>query len=200
MKKIALTVSFLISLFVLAACSSTSKQQAAQVAEQSNAQRMLVISSAEPADVLPAFVTFSWNEQYSAVLSAADSAQKSSVNDFIRNEVMTYLQKKGYQYQADASKADVVIGFLLALQDSVADNGLQERFGLLPSRKKNMVRRGYKEGTFLLTVLDAELKKVYWRSALLGGSALKKEITEQNRDYMQVILHSMLGGFPKAGR
>jgi hypothetical protein len=199
MHKIAVTLSFLISLFVLTACSSLSKQQAAQIEEQSKAQRMMVISSAEPADVLPAFVTFSWNEQYSTVLSAADNAQTSAVKAFIRNEAVTYLQKKGYRYQADASQADVVIGFLFALQDTAADKTLQARFGLLPSRK-NIVKRGYQEGTLLLTVLNTELTKVYWRSALLGGSGLQEEVNEKNGEYMQMLLYSMLGGFPKAGR
>jgi hypothetical protein len=194
MKKIAVTVTFLISLFVLAACSSSTKVSSSRAEEQSKAQPMVVISSAEPVDVLPAFTTFTWNEQYSAVLSAADNTEKSAVKAFIRNELSTYLQSKGYRYQADANQADVVIGFLFASQDTVADTTMQARFGLLPSRK-----RGYKEGTLLFTLLDSELQKVYWRSALPGGKGLKKEVDEQNRDYMQVILHAMLGGFPQAG-
>ena len=187
---------------MLTACSNTSTETPRQVEKESpKSERLVVISSAEPAKVLPAFTTFSWNEGYSAVLSADSIQQENAVKMHIRNELTTYLKSKGYQYQLDSSKADVVLGFLFSLKDTMANKPLRAKFGLLPVLKsKKVTRVGYKEGTFMLTVLNADLKKVYWRSGLEGFVDFEKDRTEQNGEDLQAILGSMLNGFPKAGR
>lgn len=198
MNKIAVTAGLLISLVALAGCSSSVEAPLQQVAEPKKAQRMRVVSSAKAADVLPAFSTFTWNEEYNYVLSAANDNQEEQVKAYIRSELLTYLKSKGYQYQPDPVQADVVIGFLFALDDAIAGKTVQEKFGLLPGLDKS--RRGYGKGTLLLEVLDAELKKVYWRSALQGFVDLEKDRQDINGVRMQNILEIMLGGFPKAGR
>ena len=193
MKKIAVTVSLLVSLFALAACSSSPSEP--QI-EQVKVERMTVVSSAEPAEVLPAFTTFTWNDSYNPVLSAVNDKQKNAVKTYIRDEVITYLKTKGYRYQADPAQADMVIGFLFALEDARADKTIRSKFGYLPG----MTKSGYKKGTFLLTVLDAQLKNVYWRSAVQGFVDLEKDRQNENGVRMQNILEIMMGGFPKAGR
>lgn len=196
MKKMAVTLACLISLVALGACSSSVQEQTQQAKVQKKAERMTVVSSAEPAEVLPAFTTFTWNDGYNPVLSAVNDKQKNAVKTYIRDEVITYLKTKGYRYQADPDQADMVIGFLFALQDARADKTIRSKFGSLPGITKS----GYKKGTFLLTVLDAQLKNVYWRSAVQGLVDLEKDRQDVNSVRMQNILEIMMGGFPKAGR
>lgn len=201
MKKIARIIALFISLVVLLACSSPAQQQLQQPEQQKRAERMTVVSSARPAAVLPAFTTFTWNEEYNQVLSALNNKKESAVKTYIRHELITYLSSKGYQYQPDPAQADVVFGFLFALEDDLADNTIQRRFGLVPGLRKTAVTDPrYAKGTFLLSVLDNELKKVYWRSALQGFVDLEKDQQAGNSERMQHILGIMMGGFPKAGR
>ncbi|MCW8996521.1 MAG: DUF4136 domain-containing protein [Psychromonas sp.] len=198
MKNIVLTVVLLISLIALAACSSLPKPQPVQA--QNNAARMIVVNSGKPAEVLPAFTTFSWNDEYSVVLSAPDEQQENALRAYIRNELIAYLKTKGYQYQPDPSQADVVIGFLFAQENTFADKTTQSKFGVLPNmQRKGVSKPGYKKGTLLLAVLNADLNKVYWRSALQGFAGLETEMQDVNSMRMQSILAVMLGGFPKAG-
>ena len=92
-----------------------------------------------------------------------------------------------------------MIGFLYALKDTPASQSLQNRFGLLPSNKP-VLKPNYPQGTLLLNVLDSSLDKVYWRSALLGFKDLQEQAHLNRKGRMQVLLHSMLGRFPKAGK
>ena len=200
MKKIALIINLFFAVAVLTACSSATKDKTEKVkTEKVKAERMLVITSAEPAKVLPAFTTFTWDDSYSAVLSATTHNQKGAVKAYIREQLIAYLKTKGYRYEPIAMQADVVVGFLFALEDTVADKSMKDRFGILPTNKPT-ARPIYKQGTLLLTVLDSQLEKAYWRSALLGFVDLEDLLDAPDQERMQVILDSMMGGFPKAGR
>jgi len=202
MKNVISMVSFLGLFFLLSGCSHYEKEKQLEEAElQKTAQRMTVVSSGKPAEVLPAFTAFTWNDEYARVLSAVNGNNESEVKSYIKEEIIAYLKSKGYVYQSDPIQADVVIGFLFALEDDVADPLIQEKFGLLPGLNKDaMEGTRYSKGSFLLAVLDTDLKQVYWRSAMQGFVDLEKDKNDPKTDRMQAILRMMMGGFPKAGR
>ena len=193
MKKIVVAVALFISWITLSGCSSSPSEPQREAVQL---QPMTVVNSGEPMKVLPAFTTFTWNDGYNHILSAVDNQQAYALKYYIREQIITYLKTKGYRYQADPAQADVVLGFLFALQDTRANRMIQSQFGSLPG----MAKFGYKKGTLLITVLDSELKKVYWRSAVQGFVDLEKERQDANNLAMQNILEIMMGGFPKAGR
>lgn len=197
MKKMVLALSFMTSLFILTGCSSSVEE-----AEQARkATRMTVVSSAKPADVLPAFKTFTWNAEYSHVLSALSEGNRISTQQYIQNEIIRYLETKGYAYQADPKKADLVMGYLFSLEDDLADETIQAKFGLLPGiNSSDVTDKRYAKGSFLLAVLDTELDQVYWRSAMQGFVDFEKDKNDDRTENMQVVLGMMLGDFPKAGR
>lgn len=201
MKNVVVRLSLLISLFVITACSTTTQPQSLieQIKEEPKADRMLVISSAEPNKVLPAFTTFSWDDDYSVVLPVRHTEEERAVKAYIQKELIRFLETKGYKYQP-FPKADVVIGFLFAMEDTRASASLLGKFGVLPSSSNKVIQKGYRKGTLLLNVLDAPLEKVYWRTALLGFVELADKLDAQEHEHMQVILNSMLGKFPMAGK
>ncbi len=202
MKQINLVISLLISAVFLSACSnSPSQQEVEQAQAEKRSARVTIVSSGKPQDVLPAFKTFTWNSQYSRVLSAVNQNDAQLLKSHIQQQLINYLSTKGYVYQSDPSKADIVIGFLFALEDDIADATIQDKFGLLPGlNEQGMQKVQYEKGTLLLAALDNELKQVYWRSALQGFVDMEDEINDQGGERMQAILHMMLGGFPAAGR
>ena len=199
MKKIVVVTYLLMSIFVLSACSSIVKKEQEESKVQKKEQRMLVVTSAEPSKVLPAFTTFAWDDDYSEVLSPTNPTQKNEIKNYIRQELINYLKTKGYKYQSVGVQADVVIGFLYAVQETSVNKSLQSRFGLLPSNKP-VLKPHYPKGTLLVNVLDTDLQKVYWRSALLGFNDLDKQANLNRQGRMKILLHSMLGRFPQAGR
>jgi len=173
-------------LLLISGCSSQPNTQ-----ELKEVPSVKLLRSADPAQVLPAFTTFSWNDSYHIILSRAGGELNAQLKEYIRSELIAYLQSRGYRYQSDPAQAEVIFGFLYAVQNTAADKGAQEKFGQLPGGKAH-----YSKATFMLSVLDAELQKVYWRAALQGADLEK----EPQRRYIQALLQVMLSGIPDAGR
>jgi len=201
MKKTAFLLALFSSCLLLIGCSSTLESAPKKVLDERKMSRMTVVSSARPADVLPAFKSFTWNTEYSRVLSAINESSEQDIQQYIRAEIIHYLRGKGYIYQSDPEQADVVIGFLFALEDDLADQQIQDKFGLLPaisSRAVSDVR--YEKGSLLLAVLDTRLEQVYWRSAMQGFVDFEKDRSDERTEHMQTVLNLMLRGFPEAGK
>ena len=191
-----LALSLVASIFVIAGCSSSVKE----VELERKATRMTVVSSGKPSKVLPAFNTFAWNEDYNKVLSTVNKSDETEVKTYIRDEIIRYLKTKGYVYQPDPIQADVVIGFLFALEDDLADQEIQNRFGLLPGVNNDISDKRYAKGSFLLAVLDNKAELVYWRSAMQGFVDFERDRTDDSIDHMQTVLSMMMKGFPQAGQ
>lgn len=202
MRRTFLLLGLLIAGLSLTGCSSPSSGAKSQKSEMDNKEeRITLVSSANPSDVLPAFTSFAWDDEYNLVLSAADYKGEEQFKAYIRSEIIRYLETKGYVYQANPMQANVVLGFLVALKDDNANAGIQKKFGVLPrlhATKVNSPR--YKQGTLMLNVLSADLKKVYWRSAMQGVTDLDKMQNDITSARMQSVLGIMMGNFPPAGR
>ncbi|AGH82234.1 lipoprotein [Psychromonas sp. CNPT3] len=191
-----------ICLLALFACSSPSND-VAPVSQKSpeKTQRLTVVSSGDPAQVLPAFNTFSWDDSYSYVLSASANKNQNEIRAYLQTEIIKYLATKGYVYEADRAKADMVVGFLFALENDVADAKIERKFGLLPHLNSDAIKDvRYEKGSFLLLLLDPDLQKVYWRSAIQGFVNLDGPNGMTDSQRMQWILKLMMGRFPIAGR
>ena len=183
----------------LAGCS-TQTTPVKEVQEKVETQRLMIVSSGKPSKVLPAFTSYSWSEEYNQVLSSVVGQNKQEFKMYIRDQIKAYLSTKGYEYKEDPKQADVVVGFLFALEDAVADQTIQERFGLLPGlRRAKANDPRYEKGSLLLTVLDNQQKTIYWRSAVQGFVDLEKDRVESGSSRIQGILNMMLRDFPEAG-
>jgi|GEM_PF-2477191 len=203
MRKMVLLVGLLVAYLSLSGCSASSPEAKLQQAVmQKQAQRITLVSSASPKDVLPAFTNFTWNNEFSQILSGADNNRSEQrFQTYIRSEIISYLATKGYVYQADPTKAEVVLGFLFALEDDRANARIQQNFGLLPGLRAVKVNSPrYKQGTVMLNVISADLKKVYWRAAMQGIKDLEKMQDDKTGERMQSVLDIMMGNFPSAGR
>ncbi|MFT7053852.1 MAG: hypothetical protein ACJAU1_001409 [Psychromonas sp.] len=202
MRRMVLVGALLVTWLSLSGCSTSSPEAKLQQAEmQKQAQRITLVSSASPTDVLPAFTNFTWNNEYNQVLSADDNKSEQQFKAYVRSEIIRYLATKGYVYQADPAQAEVVLGFLFVLDDDSANARIQQNFGLLPRLRAARVNSPhYKQGTVMLNVLSADLKKVYWRSAMQGLTDLDKMPNDKTGERMQSVLAIMMGNFPPAGR
>lgn len=195
-----LALTFVTSFFILTGCS-TSVEEVVVEEQERKATRITVVSSGRPVDVLPAFKSFTWNAEYSKVLSAINDDSERDIQVYIKNQIIQYLQTKGYVYQPDPIQADVVVGFLFALEDDIADQMIQDKFGLLPGVNSSGVSDArYEKGTLLLAVADTKLEQTYWRSAMQGFVDFEKDRTDTSTNNMQTVLDMMMGGFPRAGQ
>jgi len=200
MKNIRLILTMVsLQLFLLGCSSEPSELDNAKIEELN--QPLMIISSGKPSALLPAFTTYTWSSQYNRILFGPIKKDEAELQFYIRSELISYLNSKGYVYQKNAQQAEVIIGFLFALEDDVANQQLQNKFGLLPDvirSRSNQPR--YKKGTFVLGVLDRASDKTYWRSAVRGFMDFENDATNQDTSRLPAILNMMLDGFPRAGR
>ncbi|WP_417697272.1 DUF4136 domain-containing protein [Psychromonas sp.] len=182
---------------VLVGCSSTPVVKEVKVSEP---EPLTLVSSGKPSKVLPSFTTYSWDDDYNFVL-AKEEATMLVLTPYIRQQIEQYMRTKGYQLVDNPDQAEMVIGFLFAADDVVANNQVEQRFGLVPGtvREKGLDPR-YKKGAFMLSALDNRGKKIYWRAALKGFTQLERDKAINKGTQMQYILSMMLGDFPEAGR
>lgn len=184
-----------VALLSISACTT------APVENKKKERTLTVVSSGKPVDVLPAFTTFSWNEDYAKVLTSTDNQHKVEIEKYIKQEIIEYLGKKGFVFEKDPIQADVILGFLFSLGGNVADSDIQKKFGLLPGISKRGVDvERYIKSTLILAVLDNRLKKVYWRSATQGFVDKEKDRENLNEERFQFVLDMMMREFPKAGQ
>lgn len=201
MKKIYLLFIFIGLQISLLGCSSPATQiEEAQL--QGKAHRLTIVSSGKPSAVLPAFTTYTWSERSSIVLSGVSGQDEKQLQGYIREQIQIYLTTKGYQYRENPKQADVIVGFLFALEDDIADQSIQNKFGLLPGLTRHAIDDPrYEKGSLLLAVLDNEDKEIYWRSAVQGFVDLDKDNNDgTSAERLQTILQLMLGDFPSAGK
>ncbi|RBW44942.1 DUF4136 domain-containing protein [Psychromonas sp. B3M02] len=182
---------------VLAGCTSTPVVKEEPIIEP---EPLTLVSSGKPSKVLPSFTTYSWNDDYNFVL-AKEEATMLVLTPYIRQQVAKYMSSKGYKLVSNPDQAEMVIGFLFAADDVIANNQVEQRFGLIPGtvREKGADPR-YKKGSLILSAMDNRTTKIYWRSAVRGFSDLERDKVTTNGSKMQYILSMLLGDFPEAGR
>ncbi|TEW44748.1 DUF4136 domain-containing protein [Psychromonas algicola] len=200
MKKITLILTMIGFQLLLLGCTAKPSEVKSSQVEELN-QPLMIISSGKPSTLLPAFTTYTWSSQYNRILFGPVKSDEKELQTYIRSELISYLNSKGYVYQKNAQQADVIIGFVFALEDDVANQKLQNKFGLLPGvirSRSNQPR--YNKGTFILGVLDRESDKTYWRSAVQGFTGFENDVANKETSRLPIILKMMLDDFPRAGR
>ena len=182
---------------ILAGCTSTPVVKDVPAIEP---EPLTLVSSGKPSKVLPSFTTYSWNDDFNFVL-AKEEATMLVLTPYIREQIEKYMSSKGYQLVDNPDQAEMVIGFLFAADDVIANNQVEQRFGLIPGtvRGKGSDPR-YKKGSLILSAMDNRTTKIYWRSAVRGFSDLERDKATTKGSKMQYILSMILGDFPEAGR
>jgi len=199
MKKRLLLILLVSFQFLLLGCTSSASDHNNEIDPA-----LVIINSGKPSAVLPAFTTYAWNAQYNRVLFGPVISHEGQLKAYIKSEVANYLKSKGYQHERDPESADVVIGFVLAVDDDVANAKIESKFGLLPGTVRHRVTDArYKKGTFVLAILDSQLDKTYWRTAVLGlndFATSEGEPVKPTDSRLPALLPVMLNGLPQAGR
>ena len=199
MKKLTFLFTILSIQVALLGCSNQAAQDESETL-QAPVQHLTLVTSGKPASVLPAFTTYTWSPQYNRILFGTRQGSEKELQTYIRTELTHFLSKKGYRYQRDSEQAEVVIGFLFALGNDIANQSLQNKFGLLPGVIRTRANEPrYKKGSFVLAIIDNKKNKTYWRAGVEGFMNFEDEAEDKETSRLPRILTMMLSGFPEAG-
>ena len=187
---------FLCLLLGLTACSDSISQ--AQVSVE-KAKRTTIVSASQPADVIPASWTYSWTERVN-IVPPHEKFNQDTVKKEFRAAVRTAMEQKGYRFEPVAEQADLLMGFLVAMESSMRDEEIGALFGLSPGlMSSGEDPERYEKGTVVIAVLNPVNQQVYWHTALQGFADF-----EQTKPGVQSRLNGlvaqMLSDFPLAGK
>ena len=128
----------------------------------------------------------------------------------IQRSVDAELRALGYVKASAAEGADFFVTYHVSAEDKISINSFRSNFGYYPcwgcfGRRgghgfgggNDIQVRQYKQGTFMLDVVDPASKQLMWRG--VAGKRLTSGSPHQRDDYVQVIVNAILAKFPPGG-
>ncbi|MCE2573518.1 DUF4136 domain-containing protein [Motilimonas eburnea] len=195
MKTIYLILSSILLIF-LAACSE-SESNTSDAANDS-LKRTTIVSDSTPKQSIPIAKSYTFVDKVNVVVEDS-RLEPAQVQQEIRNAIAAVMQDKGYTYEPDLAKADLVMGFLLALESGVSDQQLIAKFGLSPGLVSLNSDGRYEKATLVVGAMATDTETLYWKSMLQGFADFERARDESERR-LDTLVAQMLSDLPQAGQ
>jgi uncharacterized protein DUF4136 len=128
---------------------------------------------------LPKFASFSW-------LPAAEKYyedarfKNSPIQSYFKEAIRQNLNNRGYRLVSSATDSDFLVGYVLALESSLKDEEINEKYHINPGLPGQAVNSNqYEKGTLIIDLIDPGTKSSMWRGAMQGFA--KFDIKEEDR-------------------
>lgn len=149
-----------------------------------------VIAVQDPSTSIVKGSTFSWLPE--AVRFYNDERlQDAPLKAMIENEIAKNLEAKGMALIADGGGSKYAIAYTAALESSLDDNTIVQRYGLLPGNSQiSQDDNNVEKGSLIIYVFDNRNNDVIWRSAAQAGVHFDMS-AEQRKDRLQRVIAEM---------
>jgi len=195
LKKIS---SYLLLPLVLALSACSKEVPVAEPAAEKPIQRTTIVSDASPAQTIPAAKTYTFVDKVNVVIEDP-RLDKVVVQGEIRNAIASVMQAKGYSYEPDVAKADLVMGFLFSLESGLPDVELIKMFGLSPGLMSISNDGRYEKATLVLGAMSNDTEQIYWKTMLQGFADFERPRDEATKRADRIV-GEMLANLPTAGQ
>ncbi|MFO6425476.1 DUF4136 domain-containing protein [Motilimonas sp. KMU-193] len=183
-------------LTLLVACSKS--ETTSEDSANNNLQRTTIVSDATPKQSIPISKSYTFADKVNVVV-ADPRLDQQQVQEEIRNAIAAVMQEKGYTYQPELAQADLVMGFVLALESAVTDQQLIAKFGLSPGLMSIASDGRYEKATLVLGAMATDTETIYWKSMLQGFADFERDRKESERR-IDLLVAQMLSDLPQAGQ
>jgi len=118
------------------------------------------------------------------------------IQELLRESVTLVLADKGYLLDPDDGKSDLLVGYIVTLDDSQEGQELAEHYGVQASiNLASPDPARYEKGTLIIDIIERRTGLTAWRSALQGFASL--DISEaERRSRFHAMVKRMLAGMP----
>jgi hypothetical protein len=104
--------------------------------------------------LLPENATYQWSKSF-ARQSDEGLIKNVDMWGLLKQAIEQEMQNKGYTQIADAGQADLNISFMAALESSMGDAEIAQKYGLVPGLMVNHVDKDlYEKGTLIFDVVN----------------------------------------------
>ena len=172
-KRLSLTLYFLIMLGCAAKMTPSTDNRS------SDLSKTTIVSVKYSEKSLPNFASFSWLP--AAVKYYEDARLKNSpIQSYFQEAIRQNLNKRGYRFVSSATDSDFLVGYVLALESSLKEEEINEKYQLNPGLSGQAVNsHQYEKGTLIIDLIDPGTKRPMWRGAMQGFA--KFDINEEDR-------------------
>ncbi len=169
-------------------------------AQEAERMRGLSIAATTANDfMLKPETRFAWLEEGREIYQD-DRLQGSDIPALIEAAIEERLERLGYRFEDERSKAELLIAYVAGLEDAVTDQELLSRFGLLPGYPALKVSDSdLGRGSLALYLVDPNTRRVVWRCAAQTLIDFDAE-AEVRRQRVAAGISSMLQTLPIAER
>jgi Domain of unknown function (DUF4136) len=160
---------------------------------------------------------FDTNKDFSSMRTYAwlEPEKKLITNPLVENDLMDrrikravarQLVMQGYTPATGDQGADFLVSYYVTAEDKLSINSFRSRYGYYPCWHgcfgrghgggfgDDLTVRQYKQGTFMLDMINPATKELMWRG--VAGKRLSKGSPEERDEYVDGIITSILEEFP----
>ena len=135
------------------------------------------------------------------VVNVGDEIQTEQLKLRMRGAISAVMQAKGYHQVSASELPDLLIGYGVALGDTMSDSEILQRVGLVPGVSVQGVDMSrFEKGSVLLLVFDPKLRAPSWRMLAQGFAPLERDNTLAERqadERLARVINKMLGNLPQ---
>jgi len=148
-----------------------------------NKQTQLAISSVRDLPITFAKgSTFTLTPKY-AKNSTISAEQLNNAYQMYANTIIENAEAQGYQY-APSGHSDFEIGYLIALEQDVSDETINNKFGVSPGLHAT---DNLEKGSFLIYIEDKESAQRIWRGAVQGFVQEDFTVSEREQRVVNIV-------------
>jgi hypothetical protein len=181
----------LLTVLFASACASTgeSTQQADVKVDPA------IIAVSTPGVSVPNGAKFAWLTR-AINLYKDERLDSSSIQYLIERNIRSNLSEMGFQFVDSENAADYTIAYTAALESSLDDATILQRYGLVPGNMRiPNDNPQYEKGTLLIYAFDNATGDVIWRSAVQAAVDFSLENQERGQR-IEPIVRDMFSSFP----
>ena len=174
------------------ACSSTGDQTPQQTGAEVDPS---IIAVSTPGVEIPQGAKFAWLT--SAVsLYRDERLDTTTIQYLIEKNIRSNLAGMGFQFVELEGAADYTIAYTAALESSLDDVTILQRYGLVPGNMRiPSDNPQFEKGTLLIYAFDNRTGDVIWRSAVQAAVDFSLE-QQERKQRIEPIIRSMFSSFP----
>lgn len=179
------SVTLLVSLLLLGACSG-----------------VRVTTDYDVSREFGALKTYAWMEPKQKLV-VDPLVDNDLMNRRIQRSVEKAMAANGFQKAQGEDSVDFLVAYHVSAEDKISVDSFHAGYGYYPCwgcygfhghGRHDVTVRQYKQGTFMLDVVDPAKKELIWRG--VAGQRLSKGTPQERDAYVQEIVTAILANFP----
>ena len=199
MKSILQNLSLSLLLITGMSACSVSQEEPLQL-PMAPEERLTLVASGDLSFIASQNKAFALHPDFE-LLNVPDDVEPDQLKSRMRGAIIAVMQAKGYRQVAADEAPNLLIGYGVALGDTMSDGEILQKVGLVPGVSEQGVdMHRFEKGSVLLMAFDHKHASPSWRVLAQGFKPLNSDnalATKQADERLNRVINKMLSAVPK---